>query len=282
MVFRPKPAGEARPDAGTRRRRSAWGVWAIGCNADAVFCVIFGEAVGMMSLRDGCRGGWSMEHDVFSANRQCIAGRTIEVCMKRAGVAVVFFVVALSAFPAASRGASGLISTSEAARFGLTRAWFQQAEVDSSRGKAQSLILDEGVLFVQTDQGKIDAINANTGERLWVTQVGEPGRITTQPAISHKYVAAVNGSTVYVLNRVTGKILWSASLPGAAGAGPCLSQQRVFIPLVNGRVLGYRLTPAVDPTADLKKRPEAGDAQSGGQNRPAPVAALAARQDAAD
>jgi len=180
--------------------------------------------------------------------------------MKRAGVAVVFVVASLSA---AWSGASGPMSTGEAARFGLTRAWFQQAEVDSSHGKAQTLMLDEGVLFVQTDQGKIDAINANTGERLWVTQVGEPGRITTQPAISHKYVATVNGSTVFVLNRVTGKVLWSASLPGAPGAGPCLSQQRVFIPLVNGRVIGYRLTPAVDLTADLKKQAETSDAKTG-------------------
>jgi hypothetical protein len=185
--------------------------------------------------------------------------------MKRVRVAAVLCGVVIVASSAASSWASGLIPESDAARFGLTRAWFHQAEVDPARGKVQSLVLDEGVLFVQTDQGKIDAVNANTGERLWVTQVGEPGRITTQPAVSHKYVAAINGSTVYVLNRVTGKILWSASLPGAPGAGPCLSQQHVHIPLVNGRVIAYRLTPAVDPMADVKKVPEDAGAKPAAQ-----------------
>lgn len=148
-----------------------------------------------------------------------------------------------------------LIHETDAGQYGLARAWNCQAQVDANRGKLQNLILDEGSLFVQTDQAITQAIDAVTGKVLWTVELGTRGNTSLAPGMSHRLVAVVNGSNLYVLNRANGKLLWKTELPGAPGAGPAVSYQvgnaRVYVPLVNGKIAVYRLKLVLPSTAKM-------------------------------
>jgi uncharacterized protein YbaR (Trm112 family) len=139
-----------------------------------------------------------------------------------------------------------IISEPAALRHGLTRAWTAQVQVDAARGRVDSMVLDGGTLFVQTNQAVLEAIDAETGKRLWSREVGERGHPSMAPAMNARLVVVVNGSSLYVVNRYNGKLLLKIPLPAAPGAGPALSQQRAYVPMVNGTVVSYRLKPTAD------------------------------------
>ncbi len=144
-----------------------------------------------------------------------------------------------------------IIPETTAARHGLARQWFNQADVDLSRGRVTDLVLDRGTLFVQTDQAILQAIDAETGQTLWSVQVGRRGHPSLRPATNADMVAVVNGSNLFVLNRHQGKVLWQQAIPGAPGAGPALSDMRVYVPSTDGLILAYRLKPVTDPAEEL-------------------------------
>ena len=147
--------------------------------------------------------------------------------------------------------AAALIPEPTAAQHGLTRAWAAQVQVDPARGRLHNMVLEGGTLFVQTDQGVFEAIDAETGKRLWSTQVGERVFPTFSPGANPRFVALVNGSTLYLLNRFNGRLLWKTQLSGAPSAGPALSLQRVYVPLCNGMIVSYALKPMKDPLEGL-------------------------------
>jgi outer membrane protein assembly factor BamB len=150
----------------------------------------------------------------------------------------------------------GLIPETVATSHGLTRNWFTQIQVDPARGRVQSMILHEGMLFVATDRAMLHALDAETGQTLWVEQVGSPDHPTLTPGASKRLVGVVNGSNLYVLNRSNGRLLWKTEVEGAPGAGPALSEQRIYVPTVSGLVLSYRLQPLEDPMKELGKTPD--------------------------
>ncbi len=96
-------------------------------------------------------------------------------------------------------------------------------------------------LYVQTDGGTLHALDGETGRTIWSRCVGHPQRITLAPAADDRYVASVNGSTLFVFDRATGEIIWQRKVRGAPGAGPGLTQYRVFVPMVDGMMESYRL-----------------------------------------
>jgi len=145
---------------------------------------------------------------------------------------------------------STLIPQPEAARHGLKRAWHLQIEVDASRNRLQHITLSRGMFFVQTDGAMIHAIDAETGHVLWNRQVGEPRRPTLPLGANHDLVAVTNGSTLFVLNRYNGYLLWKTSLGGVPGAGPAVNNNRVYVPMVDGMILAFRMVPVEKETAD--------------------------------
>lgn len=136
-----------------------------------------------------------------------------------------------------------LITETDAARHGLTRAWFTQVELDRASSRLIHLVLQGKTLYAQTDRAVLHAIDAETGQTLWVARVGRPGGLSMAPAANDRMVAVVNGSYLYVLDKNTGKVSWQTQLDGAPGTGPVLSAQRVYVSMTNGMILSYRLTP---------------------------------------
>jgi outer membrane protein assembly factor BamB len=169
-------------------------------------------------------------------------------------VAAVAALVANVAWSAGPRGE--IIAETAAARHGLSRAWFSQVQMDVGRARVQSVVLDDGTLFVQTDRAMVQAINAETGQTLWSKQVGKPNHPTMTPGVSRDLVVVLNGSRLFALNRANGDLLYEIQVSGPPGAGAGVSAKRAFVPMLNGMVVAYRLESMTDPLKELGKTRE--------------------------
>ncbi|MEX2318145.1 MAG: PQQ-binding-like beta-propeller repeat protein, partial [Pirellulales bacterium] len=142
---------------------------------------------------------------------------------------------AASAQPVTSR----LLARDHIARLGLTRAWFAQVQLDSGRSRVERAILSGDQMFVLTSAGTLHALNALTGETMWVAPFGNPGLPSMGPAANERRVAVVNGLTLYVLDRVDGRPAIVRRVGGVPAAAPAMSRAYCFVPMVTGRVEGY-------------------------------------------
>jgi len=140
-----------------------------------------------------------------------------------------------------------IISQGTALRYGLEREWFTQVELDRSRSRVQHIFQSRDTLFVQTDRGVIHALDAETGRTEWRRGVGNPDYPSLGSAANDKVLAVVNGSTLYVIDRNSGRQLWDRSLGTVPGAGPAVTAERVFVPMVNGRIESYEIEDQYGP-----------------------------------
>lgn len=156
-------------------------------------------------------------------------------------VRVLLLVVVAVTFLASVSPAEQLLSQSSVARAGLTRSWFTQIGSPRSTGAVAHLNCDQGMLYVQTTRGNVSALDAETGRMLWSAQVGSPNHVSSEPDGNKNILAVVSGSTLYVLDRHSGALLWQRLLNGTPGAGPCVTATTAYVPMVNGFVQGYNL-----------------------------------------
>lgn len=181
--------------------------------------------------------------------------------IRRPAIAIVLPLLfyPIAQFSAAS--AQDVISQTAVAAHGLMRMWSGQMDIDRARSRVQSVILDRGTLFVQTDAAVVHAFDAETGRPIWNAPrvIGDPRRPTLAPAVNKLFVAVVNGSHLYVLNRLNGDLLWQAEVEGVPGAAPALIDHRVLVPTLNGLILAYRLKPVekAEPKSKVKAAAEA-------------------------
>lgn len=164
------------------------------------------------------------------------------------GLAVVVLSgVGLSA--EAARPLTNVVPQETAQRFGLERAWATHIDLDRSRGRVVGIRLEAGLILAQTNQAMVHVLDAESRETLWISRVGRPGAVTTAPAANDKYVTSTNGGEVYLFDRRTGRVLWVRKLQSVPIAGPAISGDRVYVPLVSGMVSSFRLPkPGLDET----------------------------------
>jgi outer membrane protein assembly factor BamB len=155
-------------------------------------------------------------------------------------VAAVLLVVVVLAGEA--RCERRLIGQDEAARLGLTRAWFTQVRLNAAHTRVERAVLEGDRLTVLTNAGVVQELDALTGKTYWIAPIGNENYPSLGPAGNDKYVAVLNGSTLYVLDRKDGKPAIIRTINGAPGAAPALSDDYVFIPLISGRLDAYSIT----------------------------------------
>lgn len=156
----------------------------------------------------------------------------------------------LGQLPEAS-GQSLLWSAEQAQHHGLVRAWYAQVQMDPSRSRVQHFSLYQDTFLVQTDRAGLHALEAETGRTQWAQVVGSPDLASLPPAMNEQLVAVVNGGSLFILNRIDGKILWKRKLSGFPGAGPSLGNARVYVPMLQGLIYCYPLVAAKDPREAL-------------------------------
>jgi outer membrane protein assembly factor BamB len=138
--------------------------------------------------------------------------------------------------------AHGLVlGRSQVAEKGLQRAWFAQVQLDVSRDRMTHLLLNQGWLFAQTELGVIQAFDAETGVTIWSRMVGEPSHPTLPLAVNDRFVAVINGTTLYLLQRSDGRPAVSKEISGVPNAAPAMSPARVYIPTMRGLIESWEL-----------------------------------------
>ena len=168
----------------------------------------------------------------------------VETNWRRRTTAVVFAACTILIYGSLSPNAHAarrLSAQDDARRMGLKRAWFAQVRLDPSRNHVESAVLVGDRLSVLTSAGLLHELNALTGETVWIAPVGNPDHPSLGPAGNEQYVALLNGSKLYVLDRTDGRPVKIRPVGGAPGAAPAVSRQHVFVPLLTGRIEGYPL-----------------------------------------
>jgi outer membrane protein assembly factor BamB len=117
----------------------------------------------------------------------------------------------------------------------------QQLTRSGIDAEIKTQVLPEITIYVASDSGVVQAIDGETGRTRWSTQIGNPRYPTDAPGANDDFVAIVNGASLYLLDQATGSIVWRRQTGGAPGAGPAVSDDMVFVPMIGGIVEGYSI-----------------------------------------
>ncbi len=123
----------------------------------------------------------------------------------------------------------------------------QQLTQSGIEAEYTTRVLPEITIYVVSDSGIVQAIDGETGRTRWAVLVGNPRYPTDAPGINDDNVAVVNGTTLYMLDQATGAITWRKQTLGAPGAGPAISDDRVFAPMVGGTIEAYSVSDSRQP-----------------------------------
>src|ERR1044071_9750200 len=115
------------------------------------------------------------------------------------------FALAVVVLASEARCEHRLIGQDEAAQLGLTRAWFTQVRLNAAYTHVERAVLEGDRLTVLTSAGVVQELDALTGSTYWTAPIGNENYPSLGPAGNEKYVAILNGSTLYVLDRKDGK-----------------------------------------------------------------------------
>ncbi|MFO7904434.1 MAG: PQQ-binding-like beta-propeller repeat protein [Planctomycetota bacterium] len=122
--------------------------------------------------------------------------------------------------------------------------------------RIEQSVVPDATLYASTNSGMIHAIDAETGRPRWTQAVGTMRYPTSAPAATDTRLAIVNGQTLYILETENGEILEERRVVGGPGAGPAISGNHVYLPLLNGLLKAYTIGP--DAPSWLKTYPSLG------------------------
>ncbi|MGD9127866.1 MAG: PQQ-binding-like beta-propeller repeat protein [Planctomycetia bacterium] len=147
---------------------------------------------------------------------------------------------------------SPLISETRAAQHGLERQWHTQITIDPGSNRVTHLVYVPksetcpDTLFVQTERATVFAINAETGKTLWSRLVGRPYLMSEPVGCNDLMVGVLNGSTLTMLDRASGRILWAKAFTSVPASGPVLSKRFAYVPYNSGCIAAYPIRKGED------------------------------------
>jgi outer membrane protein assembly factor BamB len=136
-----------------------------------------------------------------------------------------------------------LVPETMANRVGLHQAWATQLMVAPGRGHLEWFVLQAGGLFAQTNVAMVQSLDPETGRTMWATRIGNANFPSVPVAANKDFVAAVNGSTLYLLKRADGAIVLEKSLSGSPSSGGAITADHVYVPMFSGALDCYKLNP---------------------------------------
>lgn len=125
-------------------------------------------------------------------------------------------------------------------------------QAEAAAPVVEMIVVPKITLYASSERGAVHALDGETGRTLWTTSVGNALFPTMTPAANDKFVAVCNGSTLYVMQASDGAVIWSRSTMGSPGAGPAMTDDYVFIPMVNGQVESFLLEDPSRPVGRYK------------------------------
>ncbi len=150
-----------------------------------------------------------------------------------------------------SANPSMIFSSTQAGRLGLIQAWYNQVTLDTKVDMVTDVVLADKQLFITTSASMLQVINAETGTLMWTRRVGSEKYHTYRPAANSRIVVTLNGTTLYVFDRYNGKLLNELPLYSEPMAGPQVSENFVYIPLLSKKIYAIPLVPIVQMGSNL-------------------------------
>src|SRR5262245_1230673 len=149
-------------------------------------------------------------------------------------------------------GVAGAKQAAEAQVEAIKRLLQEAGNADAQAPPVETIVVPKITLYASSERGLVHALDGETGRTLWATNVGNPLYPTTSPSANDKYVAVCNGSTIYVMLATDGSVVWTKPALGAPGAGPALTEELIFIPMVSGQVESLLLDEPKRPVSVYK------------------------------
>jgi outer membrane protein assembly factor BamB len=135
-------------------------------------------------------------------------------------------------------------------RLNLKLEWSLYVPMDGRKDGLFSVHLNDGFMFVQTRSGTVAAINTGTGRMVWHTSFGRGYQTAFPLAINSFGVFAVNGGTIYGLDRATGAVTWKLRQPEGLSTAPVADETMIYLSTGTGHMYAYFLpAPAVSEIA---------------------------------
>ena len=116
----------------------------------------------------------------------------------------------------------------------------QGAEID---GQIEQVVVPDIFMYVATNSGTVQAIDAETGRTVWTAKVGQIDFPTTDLAVTEDNVAVVNGQQLYILSTRDGSIIDKRRIIGGPAAGPTIWHNTAYVPLLNGHLEAFTFGP---------------------------------------
>ncbi len=137
---------------------------------------------------------------------------------------------------------AGLPSRNLLSRFGLERAWSNQATINVRSDVVRHLVADEEVVIVQTRSGLVTVFDAQSGVKLWDAQLSRVNEYSFPAVTNGDVMFVVIGSTVYARDKFRGNELWTLDLPTVPSTSPTVDDQRMYVGTLRGDVYAFDLT----------------------------------------
>ena len=126
-------------------------------------------------------------------------------------------------------------------RLGLERVWWAQAVINTQRDKIEHVSIDEEVVYVQTTSGITTAFDTETGRQKWALRLGRYDQPSFAAISNEEEALIVVGSTMFGIEKNTGRLLWQLILDGQPSTGPTVDANQVYFGTLDGSVYAYNL-----------------------------------------
>ncbi|MBX6314163.1 MAG: PQQ-binding-like beta-propeller repeat protein, partial [Isosphaeraceae bacterium] len=118
------------------------------------------------------------------------------------------------------------------------------------------------MLFIQTNRANLHAFDAETGQYLWVANIGRPSVDARGASVNANGVYVTNLETLYALDRQTGRITWTAplqdpsttiterfkGLSSLASSDTAADEHHVAVGLRSGKLVAFSTRDIIDPS----------------------------------
>ncbi len=107
--------------------------------------------------------------------------------------------------------------------------------------KAEKLEIDQPITYLvaASNDGAIQALNAETGELFWSNSVGNFRLPTLGPGVNDQFVTITNGMELFVLELTSGRLLGKCRLTESPSASPQPIGPLVYVPGIKGSLIAY-------------------------------------------